>query len=55
MGLLKRLIRKSYRALSVVNTADVVLSGNPVKIAKHLARKRTVKLGSHLVKHSKRR
>ena len=39
-----------YRALSVLNTAAVVASGNPGKIAKHVARKRTVKAGSRIVK-----
>lgn len=49
-GGLASAIRAAYRTLGIVNTAYVVTTGNPAKIAKHIARKRTVKFGGRLVK-----
>ena len=49
-GGLGKFIRSAYRALGKLNTANVLLSGNAVKIAKHVTRKRTVKLGGRVVK-----
>lgn len=49
---LRKIIRAAYRALGIVNTATYVLGAgaNPVKLAKHLTRKRTSKLGSRIVR-----
>lgn len=51
-GGIRKIIRSLYRALGAVNTATYVLGAgaNPGKLAKHLARKRTSKWGSRIVK-----
>ena len=46
---LSKLIRSGYKALSVLNTANVIASGNPNKIARHLARKKTTRLGAGII------
>lgn len=48
----RKIIRALYRALGMVNTATYVLGAGaaPLKLAKHLTRKRTSKLGSRIVK-----
>lgn len=48
-GFLSKLIGKGYKALSLANTINVVLSGDPVRISRHMTRKKTVALGSKLV------
>lgn len=52
-GLLSRFIRGSYKALSTLNTLNTLASGNPVKISRHLARKRTVKWGGSIIPKTK--
>lgn len=49
---LRKIIRSLYRALGVVNTATYVVGAgaDPFRLAKHLTRKRTSKLGSRLIK-----
>jgi hypothetical protein len=49
---LRKIIRGLYRTLGIVNTATYVLGAgaNPGKLAKHLTRKRTSKLGSRIVR-----
>lgn len=49
---LRKIIRGLYRTLGIINTATYVLGAgaNPVKLAKHLTRKRTSKFGSRLIK-----
>lgn len=51
-SLLGKLIGKGYRGLSILNTLNVIASGNPTKIAKHVQRKRAVSIASHLIPHS---
>lgn len=43
-------IRAAYKLLGALNTLHVVSSGNPIKVGKHLARKRTVKFGGRIIR-----
>lgn len=49
---IRRLIRACYRALGMVNTASYILGAgqNPGRLAKHLVRQRTSKLGSRIIR-----
>lgn len=48
-GLFSKAISSGYKLLSKANTVHVVMSGDPVKISRHLTRKKTVKLGSKII------
>jgi hypothetical protein len=48
-GPLKAFIRKSYKALSLLNTAEIIMSGDIAKISRHMARKRTIAIGSKII------
>lgn len=49
-GGLRGMIRAAYRMLGAVNTVSHVLSGDPVKLGKHMMRRRTVRMGGRLIK-----
>lgn len=48
-GFFAKLISGGYKALSRANTASVILSGNPAKIAKHGIRKLSVRKASKII------
>ena len=48
------LIRTLYRLLGLANTARHIASGNPERIARHLVRRQTVKLGGRLIPPTKK-
>jgi len=47
---LGKLARSLWRAASLVNTANIILSGNPNRIAKHYVRKTLYKRGSTMLR-----
>lgn len=49
-GGLRGMIRAAYRILGAVNTVSHILSGDPGRLLRHTARKRTVKFGGRLIK-----
>lgn len=48
-GIFSKAIAAGYKMLSRANTLHVLTSGDPVKISRHMTRKKTVKLGSKIV------
>jgi hypothetical protein len=48
----RKLIRSAYRALGLLNTASYILNAgsSPGKLVKHVARQKTSKLGSRLIR-----
>lgn len=46
----RKLIRALYKMLGAANTATYLVAGNPAKLAKHLTRKRTSKMGARIIK-----
>lgn len=52
---LSKLLRLGYKTLSILNTANVIASGNPNKIARHIVRRQLVKkAGTFGVTHKRR-
>lgn len=48
-SMFSKAISQGYKTLSKINTIHVIMSGDPVKISRHLTRKRTTALGAKII------